>query len=144
MGRVANYVISLLAEVLQEEPEREKRYDWSLGDVSETTGRRARLPFDAVWESRRLIVEVDEDQHHRPVDFWDKPDVVTVSGVHRGEQRRIYDARKRAAAREQGYLVLEIPWERRPEPAKRDREADRNALEELLRQGGVLGKQTDG
>ena len=138
MGRVANYVISLLGEILQEEPEREKRYHWALGDMSPKTGRRAKLPFDAAWESRRLIVEVDEDQHRRPVEFWDKPDVKTVSGVDRGEQRRIYDVRKRGAAREAGYVVLEVDWERWPPPTKRDRKADRRRLETLLRNVGVL------
>jgi len=49
------------------------------------------LPFDAVWETRKLIVEVDEDQHDEPTPILDKPDVITVSGVHRGQQRRIYD-----------------------------------------------------
>src|SRR4051812_16917668 len=118
MGRTANYVIDLLAEVLGEEPEREKRFNWALGDVSAKTGRQVALPFDAVWESRRLIVEVDENQHFEAVEFWDKPDVVTVSGVSRGDQRGIYDARKRTAAREQRYTVVEIPWEREPKPEK--------------------------
>jgi len=137
MGRTAFYVISLLAEILHEEPERERRFDWALGDPSPTTGRRAKLPFDAVWASRRLIVEVDEDQHHRPVRFWDKPDTLTVSGVHRGAQRRIYDKRKRAAARRHGYVVLEIPWDRRPPPDQRDRQADRRMLVTLLRRAGI-------
>jgi hypothetical protein len=138
VGQVANYVIDLLAEILAEEPEREARYGWALGDVSKKTGRQAQLPFDAVWESRRLIVEVDEDQHRHPVQFWDKPDRLTVSGVHRGEQRRIYDLRKRAAAREQGYRVVEIAWERRPPPARRNRDEDRRRLRELLSEAGVL------
>ena len=33
MGRVAHYVIGLLAEVLEEEPEFEKRFDWAVGDL---------------------------------------------------------------------------------------------------------------
>src|SRR5262245_23463406 len=125
MGAIADYVIELLAEVLEEQPEREKRFSWALGDLSPKTGRRAQLPFDAVWEARRLIVEVDEDQHRKPVAFWDKPDVKTVSGISRGQQRGIYDRRKRDAARSQGYTVVEIPWERKPRPADRDREVDR-------------------
>jgi very-short-patch-repair endonuclease len=132
MGRIANYVIELLAEALGEKPETEKRFPWALGDASPTTGRRVRLPFDAVWMSRRLIVEVDEDQHVTQVAFWDKPNTSTVSGVDRGTQRRMYDERKRAAARAHGYTVVEIPWERRPEPSKRDRVADLRAVTEML------------
>ena len=137
MGRTANYVIELLVEILGEEPEREKRFDWALGDVSAKTGRQVTLPFDAVWESRRLIVEVDESQHHEPVEFWDKPDVVTVTGVARGEQRAIYDSRKRNAARAQKYPGVAIPWERRPVPEKRNRVADRARVEAILRSAGV-------
>lgn len=132
MGAIEDHVVSLLAEILGEEPERGKRFPWALGDPSPNTGRQIPLPFDAVWESRRLIVEVDEDQHRRPVEFWDKSDRVTVSGVHRGEQRRIYDLRKRESARAQGYSVLEVEWARRPVPALRDRQQDIARLRELL------------
>jgi hypothetical protein len=132
VGAIANYVIGLVSELLGESPEREKRFPWATGDVSPKTGRAALLPFDAVWESQRLIVEVDENQHRQPVPFWDKPDKLTVSGVSRGVQRRLYDERKRAAAREHGYAVVEIPWERRPIPEKRDRESDLVLVRSLL------------
>jgi very-short-patch-repair endonuclease len=137
MGRVADYVIDLLDEIVGEPCQRERRFPWALGDVSEKTNRRVELPFDAVWESRRLIVEVDEDQHRRSVTFWDKPSVETVSGVSRGKQRAIYDHRKRAAARQAGFTVVEIPWDRRPVPERRDVAADRRALIRLLRAAGV-------
>lgn len=120
-----------------EPSERERRFPWALGDASEKTNRRVELPFDAVWESRRLIVEVDEDQHRRSIAFWDKPSVKTVSGVSRGEQRAIYDQRKRAAARRAGFTVVEIPWDRRPVPERRDVVADRTTLIALLRAAGV-------
>jgi hypothetical protein len=137
VGKVADYVIGLLDEILDGGVEREKRYPWALGDRSDKTGRQARLPFDAVWEARRLVVEVDEDQHRRPVTFWDKPDRLTMSGVDRQEQRRIYDQRKRAAARSRGYTVVEIGWERRPAPDRRDQAADRVHLDGLLRAAGI-------
>ena len=137
MGRIADYVIGHLEETLGERARREKRFTWAVGDPSPRTGRSALLPCDAVWGSRRLIVEVDEDQHRRPVEFWDKPDIITVSGVSRGRQRAIDDARKRAAARTHGFTVVEIPWERRPPPDRRNPEADRQRLARLLDQAGV-------
>jgi hypothetical protein len=137
VGRIADYVIGLVEEILGEPAAREKRFAWAAGDPSPRTGRSVLLPFDATWESRRLIVEIDEDQHRRPVKFWDKPDLVTVSGVSRGRQRAIYDARKREAARAHGFTVVEIPWERRPLPGRRDREADRQHVMRLLGQAGV-------
>jgi hypothetical protein len=137
VGRVEDYVIELIEELLGEAAEREKRFPWATGDSSPKTGRRVELPFDAAWPRRRLIVEVDEDQHRREVKFFDKPDVMTVSGVPRGEQRRIYDRRKRAAARAAGFTVIEVAWERRPLPKHRDRDADRRELADILRAAGV-------
>jgi hypothetical protein len=137
MGQIADYVIALLDEILDEPCEREKRYDWALGDKSAKTGRRAMLPFDAVWESRKLIAEIDEDQHRQSMPFWDKPDTLTVSGVDRGQQRRLYDDRTRSAARDAGYVVLEIPWPRRRPPRDRDRAADQEALVAMLAGVGV-------
>lgn len=97
-----------------------------------------RLPFDAVWESRRLIVEIDEDQHRNTVVIFDKPERMTVSGTARGEQRAMYAERKRSAARAEGFLILEIPWERRPQPHRRDRVADLALLRRLLEGASIV------
>ena len=102
MGRTEQYVLSLVERIVGP-GERGKRFDWARGDVSPVTGLSLPLPFDRVWEHLKLIVEVDEDQHTEATAFFDKPDRMTVSGVHRGEQRRRYDERKRAAARAQDY-----------------------------------------
>jgi hypothetical protein len=52
------------------------------------------LPVDAYYAAHRLVIEYRERQHDEPVAHFDKPDVLTVSGVHRGIQRRIYDDRR--------------------------------------------------
>lgn len=111
MGRTAKYVLDLVESLLGPS-EREKRFDWALGDASPKTQRLAKLPFDAVWEARKLIIEVDEDQHREATPHFDKPSVTTVSGVHRGDQRKLYDARKRLAAAAQGYQIVTIEWSR--------------------------------
>ncbi|MDQ3363908.1 MAG: hypothetical protein M3680_00545 [Myxococcota bacterium] len=130
MTRIANYVLDLV-ETMLGPAEREKRFEWALGDVSSSTGRAAMLPFDAVWEDRMLIVEVDEDQHRESTPHFDKPGVMTVSGVDRGEQRKIYDARKRAAAADKGYLVVTLEWERsRPRQPNEDTAHIRQRLEQ--------------
>jgi hypothetical protein len=78
-------------------------------------------------------LEVDEDQHRAPAPFFDKPHRLTVSGVHRGEQRRRYDARKRAAAVAQGYQLVVIEWSRkRPQVSQ-----DLHELRDLLAKEGL-------
>jgi hypothetical protein len=49
---------------------------------------------DAYWPGHQLVVEYRELQHDQPMPHFDKPDKLTVSGVHRGEQRALYDARR--------------------------------------------------
>jgi hypothetical protein len=41
-----------------------------------------------------VVVEYRELQHDHPVAHFDKPDRLTVSGVHRGVERAHYDARR--------------------------------------------------
>src|SRR3569623_190270 len=133
MGGTAKYVLDLVESLLGAS-EREKRVDWALGDPSPKTQRRAKLPFDAVWEARKLIIEVDEDQHREPTPHFDKTNVVTVSGVHRGEQRKLYDARKRKEATSRGYMIITVEWSR----ARPQRKAEDLAeIRKLLIAGGV-------
>jgi hypothetical protein len=92
-GSDESYVIDLCDEVLGERARRQHRFDWLLGDPG-AAGARARLPVDAYYPDHRLVIEYRERQHDEPVAHFDKPGVLTVSGVHRGEQRRIYDRRR--------------------------------------------------
>jgi very-short-patch-repair endonuclease len=132
VARVAQRYVTDLLEQLLGPCEKEKRFDWARGDSRTPSGKGVPLPFDAVWESRRLIVEIDERQHDESVDFFDKPSVMTVSGVSRGEQRRLYDERKVRLAGEHGYAVVRIPT-RRLSRGFRDRASDLSAISERLR-----------
>lgn len=134
MGTTADYVIGLLEEVLGP-AEREKRFPWARGDPSPKTGRQAELPFDAFWQKRRLLAEIDEDQHTSPDYHFDKPYKNTISGVHRGDQRRLYDERKRAAARAQGFTLVVVPWSRHKQ---HDPEHDLEELRSHLVAAGVV------
>lgn len=87
-----HYVLGLCDEVLGVAGLRQARFDWLRGDVSPSSGRSARLPVDGYWPANELVVEFQEKQHTESVPIFDRR--VTVSGVPRGEQRRLYDQRK--------------------------------------------------
>ncbi len=87
------YVLDLCDEVIGMAASRQHRFDWLLGDPGRS-GQRRRLPVDGYWISHQLVVEYRELQHDGPNAFFDKPDRLTVSGVHRGQQRAIHDARR--------------------------------------------------
>jgi len=72
---------------------RQQRFPRLLGDPG-VNGASVALPVDGYWHDLRLIVEYRERQHDKATPFFDKPDRLTVSGVHRGEQRRLYDERR--------------------------------------------------
>ena len=88
-----HYVIDLCDHLLERQAHRQWRFDFLLGDAGKN-GRRTRLPVDAYYPNLNLVIEIMECQHSTPIAFFDKPDRLTVSGVHRGEQRRLYDQRR--------------------------------------------------
>lgn len=101
------YVIGMCDETLGEEGRRQHRFDWLLGDPG-ASGGRVRLPVDAYYPEHNLVVEYRERQHDEPVAHFDKPDRLTVSGVHRGDQRRLYDERREALIPEHGLRLVII------------------------------------
>ncbi|MFE7896359.1 hypothetical protein ACFU3E_02230 [Streptomyces sp. NPDC057424] len=66
------------------------------------------MPVDAYWPGHQLVVEYRERQHDQPVPHFDKPDRLTVSGVHRGEQRALYDARRETAIPAHGLRLVVV------------------------------------
>jgi very-short-patch-repair endonuclease len=101
------YVIDLCDAILGETALRQHHFDWLLGDPG-MKGTRRKLPVDAYYPEHKLIVEYHECQHDEPVAHFDKPHVLTVSGVHRGEQRRIYDERRTTEIPAHGLRLLVV------------------------------------
>jgi hypothetical protein len=131
------YVVDLCDEILGEHALREHRFDWLLGDANRR-GARARLPVDAFYPRHRLVLEYWEAQHDEPSPFFDKRDKLTVSGVHRGEQRARYDRRRKGEVPRHGLALVivrarDLVCDRHGRLLRRAAH-DRVALTHLLRQ----------
>jgi hypothetical protein len=102
-----------------------------------------RLPVDAYYPDLRLVIEYHERQHSKPVRFFNKR--TTVSGVDRGEQRRIYDERRRDILPKHGielvildYSEFECSGRGRLLRTDRGREAAERVVRGVLEQRGLL------
>jgi len=136
----AFYVLNLCDYILGIEASREHRFEWLRGDMSARTGRTATLPVDGYWEPLKLVVEVMESQHYKPTLHFDKPHELTVSGVHRGLQRRLYDERKAELIPQRGLTLLAMPiaeFEVRGKKIKRNLEHDLETVRLALSRSGV-------
>ena len=97
-----SYVIGLCDEVLQQTSIRQHRFDFLRGDSG------TKLPVDAYYPSLNLVIEFRERQHTEDVKFFDRKQ--TVSGVSRGEQRKLYDQRRREVLPEHGIKLIEFDY----------------------------------
>lgn len=130
------YVIDLCDEILGTKASRQHTFDFLLGDKS-SNGRQRRLPVDAYYSELNLVIEYREIQHTKPVSHFDKPHITTVSGVHRGEQRRIYDQRRRDILPKYGIKLVELTFSIFKHSANgriiRDEVSDKSIIKKVLR-----------
>jgi hypothetical protein len=101
-GKDDGYIIDLCDLVLGHTTIRQHRFQFLVGDCG------TRLPVDAYYPELKLVVEYHERQHDETVKFFDKPDKLTCSGVSRGEQRALYDQRRRDFCLAQNINLIEL------------------------------------
>lgn len=101
-----HYILDLCDEILGAVGLRQARFDWLRGDASARMPRGMTLPVDGYWPELNLVVEFQEEQHSQPSPFFDRRH--TVSGVGRGDQRRLYDERKRTFIPKRGLRLVVI------------------------------------
>jgi hypothetical protein len=122
------YVIDLCDEILGRNAIRQHRFPFLKGDGGHT------LPVDAYYSDLNLVVEYRERQHTEAVKFFDRRQ--TVSGVSRGEQRRLYDQRRREILPARGIQLIEVSCtdlaHHSGKRLRRDRTRDRQVLRETL------------
>ncbi|MGQ1908427.1 hypothetical protein ACT3CE_01440 [Marinifilum sp. RC60d5] len=93
------YVISLCDKVLGLKANRQKRFDFLLGDLHKNGKTQTLLPVDAYYEELQLVVEYKEIQNYRPlaiskIQEEEDEDEESTKTLSREEQRRIYDERR--------------------------------------------------
>lgn len=103
------YILNLCDELLKEKSARQHKFDFLLGDPDKN-GICRKLPVDAFYHESNLVIEYRDLQHSEAVPHFDKPNVITVSGVSRGEQRKIYDQRRRDVLKQQGIQLIELDY----------------------------------
>lgn len=96
------YILDLCDEVLRMEGLRQHRFDFLIGDSG------TKLPVDIYYPSLKLSIEYCEKQHSEPVKLFDRRQ--TVSGVTRGEQRKLYDQRRREVLPKHGIELIEFSY----------------------------------
>jgi hypothetical protein len=102
-----SYIIDLCDEVLGTPALRQYRFDFLRGDAR--PGKQGvRLPVDAYYPDRRLVVEYRKRQHTEAIPIMDRR--MTVSGVDRGAQRAIYDQRRRDLLPQHGIALVELSY----------------------------------
>lgn len=92
------YIIDLCDEILKIKGSRQHRFDFLRGDSG------SKLPVDAYYPTLNLVVEYYERQHSEAVPHFDKR--MTVSGISRGEQRKLYDERRRVELPKNGIDLI--------------------------------------
>lgn len=127
------YVIDLCDEVLNRKASRQHTFDFLRGDPN-ASGVAKCLPLDAYYQDLNLVIEFQERQHMEAVKHFDKR--MTVSGVTRGEQRKIYDQRKLNVLLSKGIRVIRISYSdfqyNSSKKLIRDRTIDLNCINTLL------------
>ena len=103
------YIIDLCDKALNSMSIRSKTFEFLKGDPDKN-GTRRKLPVDAYYEEYKLVIEYNERQHTEGVNFFDKPDKMTVSGVSRGEQRKIYDQRRKDVLPKHGIELIVLSY----------------------------------
>ncbi|WP_461633724.1 hypothetical protein [Labilibaculum euxinus] len=110
------YVIALCDKVLSLTSDRQKRFDFLLGDLHKNGKKQTMLPVDAYYEELQLVVEYKEIQNFRPVAGFDKnndedeEEEERTKTVSREEQRRIYDERRAKVLPENDISLVVISY----------------------------------
>lgn len=127
-----SYVIDICDEVLGLTASRQHRFDFLVGD----SGRK--LPVDAYYKDIDVVVEYCESQHTVSTPFFDNKK--TVSGISRGEQRKIYDLRRAEVLPKHGIKLISIDYSvfGSTKKIKRDHNKDKDIIIQIFKKNRII------
>ena len=103
-----DYLIELCDDILNKKSQKQFTFDDLLGDYHKDGISQTKLPLDAYYQDINLVVEVVNKRSVVLKNTIDKSQKITVSGVTREEQRKVYQERKRTFLEEKDVKVFEI------------------------------------
>lgn len=133
----AHYVINLCDEILEAQASRQHKFGFLLGDYHKNGKTRTPLPVDAYYKEQNLVIEIKYRPETEAIEDFDKPEKITVSGVSRSEQRKIYSERRKKGLKANDIQVLEVDYADFDCDGRhrlmRDKEKDLAVLKKLLK-----------
>lgn len=103
------YVLDLCDELLKEKSIRQHTFDFLLGDFHRDGKSRTALPLDGFYPNKNLVIEYTEKQQSAD-ESSSNQNKMTISGVNRTEQRKIYKQRKKEVLRKKDINFIEIKF----------------------------------
>lgn len=132
-----HYVINLCDELLNEQASRQHKFDFLLGDFHKDGRTRSRLPVDAYYRDRNLVVELMEKQHEEPVAISEELKHRNANAAFLEEQKQIYAQRLRKALNRKDFNLIEIIYSSfecdSQKKLTREKDKDLSVLKTLLK-----------
>jgi hypothetical protein len=131
------YILDLCDELLKANASRKHTFSYLFGDMHKKGKTRTKLPLAAFYEDANLVIEFLEKQNNTEADK-EKLDVMTVSGITRGEQIIKYNKRRRDVLEKKNINLIEIDYALFECDNKknliRDKDKDMSLLKKILKQ----------
>lgn len=103
------YILNLCDELLKEKASRKHTFSFLLGDMHKRGKTRTKLPLAAFYEDANLVIEFLEKENTTEA-YLNKQQVITSSGITRGEQIIRYNKRRRDVLEKKKINLIEIDY----------------------------------
>ena len=130
------YILDLCDEYLKEQSSRKHTFSFLLGDMHKRGKTRTKLPLAAYYENANLVIEFKEKTNHTEA-YQEKLQVMTTSGITRGEQIIRYNKRRKDVLQKKNINLIEIDYSLFDCDSKnnliRNKETDVRLIQDLLK-----------